>query len=53
MIQNKAEDKNCLIFIFYNEFIRILIDMLILKGQDKVNTKIYIIDDVYKYLIII
>ena len=48
MIQNKTDDKLVLIFIFYNELVRTLVDMIILKGQDKINTKIYIIDDNFK-----
>ncbi len=38
-----------IICIFYDESIRVLIDMLILKSQNRDNTKIYIIDNGYKW----
>jgi hypothetical protein len=48
IVQNENFKDPLLVFVFSDESIKILIDMLIIKCKARENTKIYLIDKTFK-----
>jgi hypothetical protein len=47
-VQNEKLKAPLMIFIFYDESLKLLIDMLIIKCKDRENTKLYLVDKSFK-----